>query len=484
MPPSEAFCLNSRDKAPFLMHLEITATGRLCGARDVFRAFDMEEVDRRRTQDTPHYEPVDVNEHAAKSLLPLDAHLQQGAYFDQDKVRTPMVERRRGSADLVLRSREDAVASDTESDTVWVRMMPNGATTEEVPSGSFIPGPEFRVNDSYFDPARRRSSGGGNASARLINPDGTAGANAIPTALSPRTDTSPLMAAFGEPWDRRVARVKASSPCGNEPGWQLISCIYKGGDDCRQEALAMQLIQTFDDIFRKTLPLKLRPYNVLVTSPTSGVIETVPNATSIDSLKKSVKGFTTLAKFFEDCFGNHGANPQALDRALRNFAESMAAYCIVCYLLQIKDRHNGNIMLDRDGYIIHIDFGFMLSNSPGRNVNWESSPFKLTREYVEVMGGEDGEIFAYFKSLVIRGFLEARVYSHRILLLVETSQPGSNMACFLAGANTITQLKERFALSLSSEQLMEHVNWLVDESVDHWTSKTYDDYQRMTNGIL
>lgn len=48
----------------------------------------------------------------------------------------------------------------------------------------------------------------------------------------------------------------------------------------------------------------------------------------------------------------------------------------------MKDRHNGNILLDDDGHVIHIDFGFMLSNSPG-GVNFENAPFKLTREMLE-----------------------------------------------------------------------------------------------------
>ena len=51
--------------------------------------------------------------------------------------------------------------------------------------------------------------------------------------------------------------------------------------------------------------------------------------------------------------------------------------------MQLKDRHNGNLLLDDDGHIIHIDFSFMLSHSPG-GISFEAAPFKLTRELLEV----------------------------------------------------------------------------------------------------
>jgi len=37
---------------------------------------------------------------------------------------------------------------------------------------------------------------------------------------------------------------------------------------------------------------------------------------------------------------------------------------LVCYILQVKDRHNANILLDREGHLLHIDFGFVLGDTP------------------------------------------------------------------------------------------------------------------------
>lgn len=62
----------------------------------------------------------------------------------------------------------------------------------------------------------------------------------------------------------------------------------------------------------------------------------------------------------------------------------------------MKDRHNGNLLIDSEGHILHIDFGFLLSIAPGGSFSLETAPFKLTDEMVEVLGGLNSNLFGEF----------------------------------------------------------------------------------------
>jgi phosphatidylinositol 4-kinase len=108
---------------------------------------------------------------------------------------------------------------------------------------------------------------------------------------------------------------------------------------------------------------------------------------------------------------------------------SLAAYSIICYLLQVKDRHNGNILVDAEGHIVHIDFGFMLSNTPG-NVGFEQAPFKLSQEFIDIMGGTGSALFAEFRVLCQEAFLAVRKRWDVVVALVEVMEKESTFPCF------------------------------------------------------
>ncbi|TMW64317.1 hypothetical protein Poli38472_012939 [Pythium oligandrum] len=289
---------------------------------------------------------------------------------------------------------------------------------------------------------------------------------------------------FKEPWPEKEERIRKESPNGNHPGWRLLPVIVKSNDDLRQEQFAAQLISQCDRIFRDyNLPLRLRPYNIIATSGRTGLIEAVPDTVSLDSLKRNDPAYTTLLEFFERLFGSETVE---FRQARRNFVESLAAYSILCYVFQIKDRHNGNILLDTEGHIIHIDFGFLLTNSPGSNLNFERAPFKLTDEFVELMGGPRSATFRYFRSLCIRAYLALRRNMDKIVLLVEMMLVGNaDMPCFAGGKKAVIEgLKERFKPGARTSECQVFVNHLIDRSINNWRTRWYDKYQRAWVGIM
>ncbi|KAG2768030.1 hypothetical protein PC129_g3012 [Phytophthora cactorum] len=287
---------------------------------------------------------------------------------------------------------------------------------------------------------------------------------------------------FGEGWEAKKERIRASSPHGHLPGWNVISLISKSNDDIRQEVFAMQLITTFQNIFRENgLPLWLRPYRIVSTGRTSGLLETITDAQSLDGLKKR-SDYAGLRAHFERTYGVG----DAFKKAQRNFLHSLAAYSVVCYLLQIKDRHNGNIMLDTEGHLVHIDFGFMLGIAPGGNWSFETAPFKLTKEMVAVLGGVSSPLFGEFVQLVALGLLAAQRQSERVIALVEIMMRNSTFPCFQGRdvSRDLQKLRRRFLLQNSTEKTVKAVVKMIRVSYKNKWTKRYDQFQKITNGII
>ena len=191
------------------------------------------------------------------------------------------------------------------------------------------------------------SKGGCSSGAPLLHTG--AGASGSPDGGEPEK-----VVVFPERWREKENRLAKQSPHGHLPGWRLLPCIVKANDDLRQEQFVSQLLAQFAAIFRASkVPVWLKAYDILAVNPSAGLIQAIPDTMSLDSLKKNDPNYTTLTAWFEQQFKWGVRGPDRLRVARTNFARSLAAYSIVCYILQIKDRHNGNILVDRKGAFLY-----------------------------------------------------------------------------------------------------------------------------------
>jgi len=147
------------------------------------------------------------------------------------------------------------------------------------------------------------------------------------------------------------------------------------------------------------------------------LIEVAIDALSIDSIKKKMGKNSQIIDYFKQQFGN--PKRQKFKQARSNFCKSLAAYSLLCYILNIKDRHNGNILIDIEGHIMHIDFGFFLGNAPGKGIKFETAPFKLTAELVEVLGGNHSHLFAEYRELLKHGMMALQEHAEKVIIIVE-----------------------------------------------------------------
>jgi phosphatidylinositol kinase/protein kinase (PI-3 family) len=323
---------------------------------------------------------------------------------------------------------------------------------------------------------------------------------------------------FGLPWAETCEQVRQLSPYGNVKGWRLASFILKAGEDIRREALVMQVISKMKTWFDSDIPMYnrpfLKPYTIMCVGGDAGLLECLRDAKSIDEVKKSTDGYTTLRDYFERAFGPPTPEPQigphangishqhagrghqhrgdiSFEEAQDNFLRSLVGYSLVCYILQIKDRHNANILLDREGHIMHIDFGFVLGDTPKMGkvpLFSERAPFKLTAEFWEVIGGwnfNEGGLGVRFCKMFEEAFACASTHRDELVSLIEAAilnmtQDRHEARILANGVRNRLQMRG----SRGSVQQKAFIMDLVNTALTSWGTSTYDWLQKSMNGYI
>ncbi|XP_054785436.1 phosphatidylinositol 4-kinase alpha 1 isoform X1 [Prosopis cineraria] len=268
---------------------------------------------------------------------------------------------------------------------------------------------------------------------------------------------------------------------GDENDIKPQACIFKVGDDCRQDVLALQVISLLRDIFGAVgLNLYLFPYGVLPTGPERGIIEVVPNTRSRSQMGETTDG--GLYEIFQQDYGPVGS--PGFEAARENFIISSAGYAVASLLLQPKDRHNGNLLFDNVGRLVHIDFGFILETSPGGNMRFESAHFKLSHEMTQLLdpsGVMKSDTWNQFLSLCVKGYLAARRHMDGIITTVALMLD-SGLPCFSRG-DPIGNLRKRFHPEMSDREAANFMIHVCSDAYNKWTTAGYDLIQYLQQGI-
>ena len=331
------------------------------------------------------------------------------------------------------------------------------------------------------------------------------------TALRPAVTTRSalLERVFGLPWADKCEQIRQASPYGRVKGWRLASFIMKAGEDIRREALVMQVINMLNEWFKseihESMRPKMRPYTIMCVGGDAGLLECLSDAKSVDEVKKKTDGFTSLRDFFERAYGKPKTVPPvghdfsqtagnipetvSFEQAQENFLRSLVGYSLVCYILQIKDRHNANILMDREGHIMHIDFGYVLGDTPKMGkvpIFSERAPFKLSVDFWEVLGGwkySEGGLGVRFCKMFEIAFACAASHTDEIVATVESALLNLTRNARIARtlANGIRN-RLRMRGPPGSPEQKTFIMSLVTSALTSWGTSTYDWLQHQMNG--
>ena len=201
-----------------------------------------------------------------------------------------------------------------------------------------------------------------------------------------------------------------------------IVVMLKCGDDLRMDMVTLQLFQAMQTLwFENELNLKMSLYKIICTGNQQGMLEMVTNSETLANIH--VKEGGAISQFFSKApiknWIEKNKENVSSEEAIENFLISNVAYCLATFVLGIGDRHNDNIMLKKNGELFHIDFGHFLGHFKYKmGIKRERAPFVFTRQFQNVLGNDNSELFLQFKQKLHKGYNILRKNKNVIVTLL------------------------------------------------------------------
>lgn len=243
-------------------------------------------------------------------------------------------------------------------------------------------------------------------------------------------------------------------------------------EDLRRDALVMSVIELVESLLSSNEKLNLVRtvrYAVQPTSPTAGFLEIVPQSMTIGEINNENEG--NMNKHFKDVVSKQINIARSVTELEGNMLHSLALVYVLNYLLQIKDRHTDNAMIQNTtGKVFGIDFGFMLGTSAKINLQLQPA---LHSCFIQHMTEEEKGTLSFLVETV---YLTVRPYLTLfapILLHLGTVRPAVQ-DFGVSPAQIEALLKKTWAPGYSNEEAATQIRTALETSVT-WGAANVDD---------
>jgi hypothetical protein len=166
-------------------------------------------------------------------------------------------------------------------------------------------------------------------------------------------------------------------------------------EDVRTDRLAMVIGYWIMSLSNNIL---IHLYDVFPFGKDMGCVVMIPNSTTLFDVRKT----STLLNFI---LSN---NPSQTVLTMRSrMVASCTGACLLAFTMGLGDRHLENIMVTKEGFLAHVDFGYVFGDDP-KHI---STPMRITEDMVDAIGGKASPTFVSFIQRTQKGYETMRLYS-------------------------------------------------------------------------